>query len=110
LIVKFRWQNISLPFFSFSYSPLLGSSMQPKRIISTSIRASPRQSVLVHAHIDAQKQLTRSLACSFVRNVASNVNVCLPGHTEINKSAPVTITGRLKEEAPNVLEIFTFTP
>ncbi|PIN06896.1 hypothetical protein CDL12_20539 [Handroanthus impetiginosus] len=63
---------------------------------STGIRAFLRQSVQVHAHIDAQKQLTRSHACSFARNVASSVGACPLALTATNKFVLATITGKPK--------------
>nr|GMD61647.1 hypothetical protein CDL12_20539 [Ipomoea batatas] len=78
-------------------SPVLCSSIR-----NTGIQGSPRQSAQMHAHIDAQRQHTRSHACSSAKSVASSADACLQEPMAINKSALVTIIGRPREVALNV--------
>lgn len=58
----------------------------------------------MHALIGVQRLLTTSPACSSVRNVVSSVNVFLQAPMGTRRSVLATITGRLREEAPNALE------
>lgn len=63
---------------------------------------------LQNAHLiaqqDAQRQHSRSRACSFARSVAPSACVCLLELMETNNFVLVTITGKPREEDPNALE------
>lgn len=64
------------------------------------------QSAHLIAQQDAQRQHTRSHACSFARSVALSACVCHLELMETNNLVLVTITGKLREEDPNALEQF----
>ncbi|THU71517.1 hypothetical protein C4D60_Mb04t02270 [Musa balbisiana] len=68
--------------------------------------AAAKSSARVHVSIDVPRQPTRSPACSSASSVASNASVFLQGLTHTRRYAHATITGRPREEALNVLEIF----
>ncbi|KAF8395645.1 hypothetical protein HHK36_019595 [Tetracentron sinense] len=61
--------------------------------------------ILKNAHLvapqDAQRQHTRSHACSSAKSVAPSACACLPAHMETSSSALATITGRPRGEDPN---------
>ncbi|KAF8403587.1 hypothetical protein HHK36_011691 [Tetracentron sinense] len=69
----------------------------------------PQGESTVHraAPLDAQRQLTRSHACSSAKSVAPSACVCLRAHTETSSLALATITGRPRGEDPNALNYST---
>ena len=66
------------------------------------------QNVGLDAQGDVQRQHSRSHACSFVKSAVPNACVFLMGLMATNKLVLATINGRLREEAPNVLNYFHF--
>src|SRR5574337_1173438 len=62
------------------------------------------KNVEVDAKRDAQRQHSRSHACSFVKSAVPNACVCLMELMATSNLVLVTMNGRLKEEAQNALE------
>ncbi|CAA2989850.1 Hypothetical predicted protein [Olea europaea subsp. europaea] len=62
------------------------------------------KNVHLGAPVDAQKHLSRSHACSSVKNAVQSVCVCLLAHMATSKYALATITGKPREVDQSALE------